>query len=1782
MNTESKRRSLSRRGRELRKEPEKIVTAAVQHEGQIFTGPVHSDAIESAAQRLGIDPDLIMSDEAKWDLGGFVTNYGRCILPRGGSTTDRGGERPDPDTTHPGYLPGQRLAAETVKTEEDPGFYERAHRRLVENGKVDTSAKEGALPGEMVPVEGAYSRLRSWVEERGPVRATAQRWASILRRGDFTAEEAKDMRVSQFLAGAGREQLTREALLNHLDQNAITLHEVVRRPMNDQMRLSLNVEIQNRINNVAATMTGLPAIQAMQELEEARRRLNDLSNWTNYEQYTTPGPRQAYVELTMATPNRMSALAMPLYKPPHGEITHDPDADTMYPWRVDFNGQQINRSRNQAGAQYILEGAQERHQERHSKNTPREMLGGHYRVPGEVVTIRATIRETVDGQRLAVLEEVQGDIQQKGAKVGFGQRVPGARNEVVPDLPMKDAWAELGFSRFVQWAVDQGIRHIAWADADEHVRRYPAHDATEAHTRRLGMQSFYNKRILSAARKWKGRVGATMGYETIPGNVYDVRQGPNGDWQLFDTSKPNQWVKSSADQAAMRSEADSLNQPTRFRSMIIPQTGMNYIKAGFPTYSKDVMPTEGTVDLKVEPGVSPMTVAAMEPLAQALQSLIRQLGIKIPINVRMLPGYVHNFGTIKSGPNAGKLVRTKNFGNLGQMIDWTMTNIPGQPSGYEIQINVDKHPNAQTIWVTMVHELGHVIERTTYAQAPRWVREAVDAAYEKYLLEAVAKGEQTTVGDIVRQRQNAIDIGQGTFSTTNPTLLLSLPKDSQTYQLAKTEWFAEQVAKWATSSVKPLSAVEKFFSGLGKKILTLFNEAMRKFNLPTNGVKELHDWLDTQMPGQAAFFAAVQVETANEGTVANATQMGPEETPAPAQVETQAGVDGANGIFNGNPPPEVKEAKAYADKFNWLYKWFMGIHQVAQRNPHIASLAEYTETLSVASMIKQQIMIRAQEVLKQWNRLGERQADAVSGMLDEVQNMAYRTAEEIKQKVARHPTLAELQEIAKRHGVTAAGFAAFVEIGKTFQEHLQRVEAMLRAEANKITDETKRGLSNAAIDRQMAALRSKPYFPAMRFGNYTITVRDAAGKVIHFETLEGRKDRDRAADVIRGRLENGQTLQNGFLDKAVRPLLGVPTQLLELMGDKLKLSDLQRDALEQLKFELSPAQSFQHRFQHKKRIQGYSQDFRRAYASYFFHGANHIVKAQFADRLRELSKATKAEVANEPDITKREQIVAYMNDHLENWLDPKSDWAAIRSVAFLWALAYSPAAAMQNLTQTLMTSYPFLASQFGDIRAVGALMAAGRSLETFYRKGSYQHATAFHQRAIWRGMEDGIIKETQAPELAGYADGDLLGKGFGGNQLQRWFTRFNEKGSFMFEMAEQVNRRIIFRAALQLALDHPNMKYVQDMVKKHKLHYDQLRKEGWTEQEATAYVVARDATITTQFQYGQEYAPRVMRGKARSVLVFKTFIQSYMMFLGNYPKAAVRSLLIMGFLGGFMGLPLGDDLKELLKALAWQLFGKDFDLEQEGRRLIIQLVGEDENGRQIAELVMHGIARKGYGIPALMDMLGGTVGIDVPMPTFDRSAAISAGTILPVELGKLFGPPTQESDAVIAAQAQKASGAVFGAAFNIYRALVNHKLDVEDSKRWEKAVPRFLASGMKAYRVGTEGKERTSTGSAIVKYDVRDTEQLAEVMGMAAGYTPYRQTLAWERTMAAQDATKLWDIRRQDLMRQFGNAALGKDPGEITKMREGIVKFNQSLPPAARGQAIPNDALKEFQWNKES
>lgn len=1565
-----------------------------------------------------------------------------------------------------------------------------------------------------------YSPARRYIEEKGPGAATAEQWTNTLKNAPgVKQEELADTGVDKFLAGA-QGKLTKKEMLDHLDENAIRIEETHRTPEPGVTQINQDAQ---------------------------------------FEGYTLPGERQGYTELVMHMP------------------TQNVEGD----------------------------------------NTQRDFVGGgHYTEPNVIAHMRVTDRMDVNGTPLALLEEIQSDWHQAGRKRGYvGQEQPDpafmdsideriqnhidlsgnpqtelaraffqggdalghavregviTREEAtryerdmkgtnpVPNAPFKQSWDELAFKRFLRWAADNGYRRIAWVNAAEQMRRYPG--GARADKRAQGMIQFYDKVIPSLAKKWAKRLGGTVGETRIAAGgaptaiVTDTGVGtfvvttPDGQ------RLPGTQTHRNAIQAQI--EADRLNRSgaeTTIQHIDIPQAGVDLIQKGLPLYSEmsDEARRRGKVTLEELAGAP--KYGEMVPLAQALQEIIRGFGF--PFELKLV---LHEGGIVAKMPNG----RSQKYTNILGLADYFNRTI---------HINLTAHPTAEEVWGTMTHELGHFIQEYKYNSAPAETKVAIRAAFEEWLANTP---HNESMDKFVARRDNAVIAYHNTRRFTPGQTIENVGK--RQYWMKFEEWFAEQVARWATSNVKPLTTVERFFKSVSDAILKVLEAATRKFNLSFEPNAAMAAWLNSFHTDAQPF--AEDVNTANDvkTQTTNQVQMEPEEKAVPVQPETLVAREGIDKVFNGRPPKEVKVAAAYADKFNKIYKWMLGIHQVAQRNPHIAPLQEYTETIAVAQLTKQQIMIRAQEVLKAWNRLGGLQADAVAAFIDDVQNMVYLTPDEVKNKVTRFPTQAEIAVLVQKHGVSQEGLAVFRQVADTFNEHLTRYEAVLRNEAKKITDPVKFAGRMLAITKQIKALRSQPYFPAMRFGDYTITVRNAAKQVIHFETFEKERHRNAAADEIQRKYSVPKDqMELGKLDKQVKPLMGVPTQLLELMGEKLELSKKQRDALEQLKFELSPAQSFKHRFQHKRRIAGYSMDFRRAYANYFFHGANHLMKAMYADRLRNLMAQTRAETQGQYDVTTRHEIVAFMNDHLENWLDPKSDWAAVRSIAFLWALAWTPAAAAQNLTQTLMTTYPFLGGQFGDIKAIAALAKTGGDFTTFYKTGTLKGATEFELKALGRGIQDGIINEAMAPELAGFAEGGNLKLGFGGNEVQRGIQTFNEWGAKMFELAEQVNRRLVFRAALKLANENPDNKYVRQMPLKHKLHYDQLRAEGWTEQEATAYVTARDATITTQFQYGREYSPRFMRGKARSIFVFKTFIQNYVLFLANYPAPAVRSLLVMGALGGLMGVPGADDLKEILKAIGWRLFGKDFDLDREARRMIIHLLGEDENGRVGADLLLHGIARQGYGIPAFMDMLGGTVGIDIPMPVMDRSAAISAGTLLPVELGKLFGPPTQDQDAVISGQAQKASGAVFGAGFNVYKALTNAKVDWKDSKRWERAVPRAIGDLAKAYRVGTEGRERTGTGSTLVKYDVRDTQQLMEVIGMAMGYTPYRQSLQWNRIMAGQEAVKLWDIRRTGLMKQMGNAVLGRDQKEIESMKDAIKKFNESLPPEARGKAISSDTLRQ-------
>lgn len=1327
--------------------------------------------------------------------------------------------------------------------------------------------------------------------------------------------------------------------------------------------------------------------------------------------------------------------------------------------------------------------------------------GGHWSEPNVLAHFRLKDRQDTEGKRVLFVEEIQRS-RKADAKIPL----------------FKTSWPELAFKRILRMAADEGYDRVAWTPGSAQARRY---EGTTAAGQEF-LYNLYDKVIPSIAQRWAKRLGARFGVTDVP-----LHTEPKLPGEL---------------------PAPIGNLPVHF--VEVTPEARTRIQQGLPMFSA-VGPKGVTVDTKDVQADGSWANAqgvdlrpAVREAGRAIARLANQMGVREPITIRMIR-------------NAG-----------GRMLGQYYPEIRnGRTAFHVIEITPALHANALDAYATLSHEFGHLVQRVHWEQAPIHVKLAFELDYQKFL--AQARNEQR-LQDVLSIRDNHITNLHNTRQARGYPVMeqvaswVRMAPEVRQYWLSREEYFAEQVAKWMTTSQKPLNVIERFYKAIADKLREVYRTFASKLGTTIEPGAYTKEWLDSlvsQPPFMQDSMQRAERKSQQESESAMRSIGAPEFPAEPQQAATALPRQLASAL--GPLGPEAKASLAAADRFNKFYEKMLSLVQVAARNLHIAPLQRYRELWQVKQLERAQIMDEALRTLKAWRKLLPQQADNLSGLIDDYMNMRYLTPAEVSQGIVRRPTLDEFQKLVRDNKVDDRGIAVFQQVVQNFDRMLTRYKDLLVSEAKNITDPLAQARRMNEIDAQIAAYQKQPYFPAMRFGDFTLTIRNAAGKVVHFETFESKRKRASAEREIRGRLAPGEAIQLGFIRKEARPFLGLPSGLLDRIASKLSLSRDQQAALEELRFELAPAQSFKHRFQRKDRTPGYNTDFQRAFANYFFHGSNYLVNVKYVDALREQVKLTRESGRTLVDKTKRDQIANFMDDHLNYMLDPKADWAALRGLATLWFLGLNPASAALNLSQIPIMTFPFLASKFGDLRSAAAIVNAGARISTLYKRGRLARETAADMRALSEGVKQGVITEAMAPELAAISDGGVL-KSWGGDKLHELPITIMEKAMWMFEMSEQYNRRVTFRAAWRLALAHPGSKYVRDSVSKHQIEWLRLRDSGWTDHEASAFVSAKDAVESTQFIYQQYAQPKFMRGKARTIFIFKTFIQNMLFTLWNYPTAAARSMLIMAYLGGLMGLPGMEDLRGLLKALAYRLFGKDFDLEEEVRKFALDVL----NGVVPPDLLVHGMSRRGFGMPAALEALG------VPFPTLDRSKAIGLGQISPVDVGALFGP-TKDQARVMADTGQRATGAAFGMIFNMYKALTDGQLDANDFKRWEKAMPRFAANLSRSYRAFSEGGERNRRGNMVVGFDTTDPRQMMEVLAMGMGYQPLRLSAKWDYLMAAKEATDFWDIRREGLLRTAWTARQSGDEENWTRAQAAIRKFNADLPEEARGKAITSDVLRK-------
>lgn len=1387
-----------------------------------------------------------------------------------------------------------------------------------------------------------------------------------------------------------------------------------------------------------------------------------------------------------------------------------------------------------------------------------------YGVKGDEVTLRKAAEVAVDRRAAWPAGSIDREKSVQATMKQWRTLQPPRKMPLFNDT---NDWTRLLLSRMVRMAADKGYSRIAWTTG-QLAADFAAGGVVSPEIVG-GLKTYYDKIVPSVAKRLAKKFGGTIGELVLerrdPSAAAHATQQDVNQWYVYNAD--GDWVGEYRSYDDAMDVVDRLNRKldyTRVSYLEVPPSAFQAVQEGLPMFQKNI------IDAALPPvRLGPQMMSTVNNAAQFMQKILRNMGSQTKVKIILQDEPV---------PGDGK---AEGYANYRKISDHG-----------EIRVHLPSIRNPEHMYTILMHEFGHIISFSHLNKSPLELQLQLSLAYSKFKQENKAPSRKLI--DLMKARYPAVRamLDPYTESYRGRTISEMTPEGLK-YNIGFEEWFADNVARWATTSEKALTEVDRWFSNLARRLREMFREARRIFGAPFTPDPNLSAWLDSFITDAAPSRSATRIVASAQETQRRADQraLGDDLPAAPYQGAAHIAQGWAAAtLLPGPPAPGLANQAAHANRMNWFYRYFAGLSQLVEANPLYQPLRKYWERIALMHREESRLQDAALQITRKWRDLPVKESDRFTAFMLELVNMTYRTPQEVGRGVVRQPTVPEVEALANRFNLSADARKLHTSVQNYMKEVARLIEAaaITKAMDDPVlqNDPVKLADRISQIQAKTAKSLARPYFPFMHFGDHALIVRDQAGNIVHFETFEttglqrAKGKLERRAAEMRQKFP-GHDVRDTILPEQVGHLVGMPELLLDAIEGNLRLTPMQRKALTQIRHGLSPTASFKNALQSGKVVPGFSMDFRRSFARWGFHVSRHIAKMRNLDALT----ASLHEAQQVPGL-KAAQISRYMAKHYQDTiLDARGDFGFFKGAIFLWAMGYVPAAAFQNLSQTSMITFPFLSGKFGNpVKAMKAIVRAMTQMENFYKRGSYEGLTDFEMRSLDYGIKTGRISETQAPELAAISQGAGLLLGQGGTKAQRMWAGLQEKAALMFELAEQFNRRVAWRAAIELAQKDPNAKAVQEAMGKYTMEYNRMLQNGWTAAEARAIVTAIHTVDQTQYVYARYDRPQFMRGRfAGTLFVFKTYMQKTLFMLAHNKGDVLPYYLVMtAMIGGLAGIPGYEDMRDILNAFMKKMLGRDYDLDREVRRYVRDIAG----GAIPADLVLHGLARFGLGVPALLDMLGSlatgtpgrgfdpaTAGRNVPFGTVDMSRMLSMGNILPVELGKMF-TETKDVNSTIAEQTQKASGAVFSVAFNIYKAIMDNQLDAMDPKRYERAIPRVLGMTSRTFRTMLEGRERyrggVSGAPTFLQYNWKDPEQAMELLGIQLGFQPLRSSYKWNATIAEMEIEKFWELRRTGLLGELYDARKSGDVKRQEAAKQKIQEWNGFLDKIdrARGYKI--------------
>lgn len=674
-----------------------------------------------------------------------------------------------------------------------------------------------------------------------------------------------------------------------------------------------------------------------------------------------------------------------------------------------------------------------------------------------------------------------------------------------------------------------------------------------------------------------------------------------------------------------------------------------------------------------------------------------------------------------------------------------------------------------------------------------------------------------------------------------------------------------------------------------------------------------------------------------------------------------------------------------------------------------------------------------------------------------------------------------------------------------------------RIEASEAPDALRRKLIHS-IRQQFESYRLQGvYFPLQRYGEYFIAAeRDGEPVFLMLDTLG---DLERKESALRAR---------GFTIKARGRLRGAQAKdapsgsfVAEVIDQlrKAGVSEKTQDAVYQTYLQALPELSMRKHAIHRQGVAGFDPDALRAFAHNMAHGAHQLARLRYGhllgqtlDALRGAQDARrKSPTASTRSVVAMDAILAELDQRFSWVLNPQDSPLTNRlsSVGFVYFLGATPAAALVNLTQTALLTFPQLAAEHGAAKASRYLLRALNESARTVGHAQKVLTRPDEVRAHDALQKAGALDKTQTHTLMGLADKGLA-------TYNPHLARAMEVIGWLFHKAEVLNRESSGMAAYRLARD-----------------------AGQGFDAAVRY--ATDTITATHFNYANANRARFLQsGPAKVVLMFKQYGLNMLWHLGRMGWKATKGespevrrlarrnlagvLAMSGVFSGALGLPLSSLIMGTIDAIAHAFGDEDdpWDTEAELRKFLAQFLGDAG-----AEIALHGAANT---------LTGADIGSRVEMSQL------------------LWRDTDRELDGRDAyyAMMDNIAGPMFGIGKNF---LIGTQLVAEGQvyRGTETMLPKALKDVMKALRYAQEGV--TSTRGDLVT----DTDPMDELL-QTIGFTPAEVARQYAENRALKDREQHILDRRKALLAAYGMAQRQDDEDTVLEVRRKILAFNKAYP----------------------